>query len=92
MSPILTLLYNLQSSNREGRLLDVEFGHTTVALSDLARGVPVESRTDLSAAVYDVADTIRRPMSQEFRAAVEAMGTACEDAGAPLTLHGWIGG
>jgi hypothetical protein len=92
MSTILTLLINLHKSNEEGRLLDLEFQRTLEALSDLARDVPVEPRTDLSAAVSHLASTIRRPTSADHQTAFESMSTACADAGAPLTLLGWIGG
>lgn len=92
MSSVLTLAINLQKSSREGRLSDEEFTKTLQALYEITDRVEVQSRTDLSSAVIDLRDTIRRISSSDFQDALSAMSTACEAAGSELIPKGWFGG
>ncbi len=101
VSDVGTLVFNLGTTHREGRLSDLEWvGVEQLAARQLDR-VAAEPGTELAGALEALQGTISRPVealitvdveSAEWYDAFQAFDMACRDTGYEFGVYGWVGG
>lgn len=101
VSDVGTLVFNLGTTHREGRLSDLEWVGVEQLAARMLDHVSAEPGTELADALEALQGTISRPVdalvtvdveSEEWYSAFQAFDRECRDTGFEFGVFGWVGG
>jgi hypothetical protein len=101
VSDVGTIVFNLGSTYREGRLSALEWIGVEQLAARMLDRVRAEPGTELSDALETLQRTISRPVgalikvdveSEEWYAAFQSFDLACQHTGFEFGVYGWVGG
>lgn len=101
VSEVGTLVFNLGTTHREGRLSDLEWVGVEQLAARMLDNVRAEPGTELAEALDTLQSTVSRPVdalitvdveSEEWYAAFQAFDAACRTTGFEFGVYGWVGG
>jgi hypothetical protein len=101
VSDVGTLVFNLGSTHRDGRLSDLEWVGVEQLAARMLDNVRAEPGTELADALDTLQGTISWPVgslitvdveSEEWYGAFQAFDLACQHTGFEFGVFGWVGG
>ncbi len=101
VSDLGTLVFNLGTTHRDGRLSDLEWVGVEQLAARMLDRVRAEPGTELADALDELQGTISRPVeslitvdveSEGWYTAFQAFDRECRDTGFEFGVFGWVGG